>query len=553
MSLYQLQSTTSEISFPQITVEEANKASEGRTRIELLNPVAPEISLKELLLSIFNSSQMVLRDKTQTINEFANFHEQTFTIPDIVELLLAEAVSVGDIFDKICSIFKDNLETITINQIVLDNEIDKSKFNHEILVKLINNKHLRKSISAVVEMCQKGLIGKDKLLKLLLSQTLECVKEDKASVVSIPMSDDWFYPIILKEGNEKLKKVEINSGPCLFGVPNAVAVVKNKDGSESIVSLVHPKIEIEGEIIDLIFNLHPHVSEIENYERLAKSIKQVVQDPNNPISNYQININIPEVEYYFYDIFKAYQEDRCSKELFLKYIENVEIRSRKDIDDYRQVLSEVLGIEENDPGIQVSQGYDFLKSTISKAEKFDIKEILSRMKAEPGDTGEFLLNAILEVKESKGHLKFSDIPAISYVYALLRNCLNGSFSLGVEGIAEKRICETAIEIVKHKSFPEELRQKIMEAGLGGLYVTSRVAVIRDYGATINELYGFQPTETFKNQVLDSSDITYLENNGISHKLNSDNGSYNVDAPFSHLPEVIDEARQRLKKLYRSEK
>lgn len=196
---------------------------------------------------------------------------------------------------------------------------------------------------------------------------------------------------------------------------------------------------------------------------------------------------------------------------------------------------------------------EFIKNKISNNEKIDIKELIQKMKSKQESTGEYLLKAILEVVESKDDLEFSDIPSVSYVYALLRNTLTGDFSLGIEGINERRIGETAVSIVKDKNFPEDLKNKILKSGIGGLYVPSSVRPEEDYGLPSHQDYGFTPLKKYPNQELEQSDLDYLEKNGIRSSLNEETGAYEIKAPFSYLPETTDTLRQKLQELYRNKK
>jgi hypothetical protein len=218
-----------------------------------------------------------------------------------------------------------------------------------------------------------------------------------------------------------------------------------------------------------------------------------------------------------------------------------------------------LGLEISDERIKANQGYDFLgdfvKEKVAKNEKLNFDEILTLMKNKQEPTGEFLLAAILEVEQemllAKGKsLDFSDLVPISYIYALLRKCLQGSFSLGIEGINEKRIGESTLQKVKHKSFPKDLRDRILNSGVGGLYTPSRIRPDKDYGMQSHQEYEVTPLINYPTQKLAQADISFLERNAIKYSTDPENQT-EFEAPYCYNPEIMEELKEKLKNLYRS--
>lgn len=561
------------------------------------------ISLNNFLNKLLSVSS--LAKNSESVLKFFEKIESTAIKPDIIakylfldfEINKKSQYSLIQLLTKTAEILGLDIELEDMKKIGLKANFNPEKLKELIFSLLVSNKDLRKDIKTLSSLAKAGIIEEVSVLNLFSQEEVfGVIKESGSPAYSLPLGNNVFAYPALHTLPKTTGNIKINTGPCLFGIPDFQAVCKDENGKETWVSLVDPTERIEGEVVELLANPNGHFSEMESYERFAQMIKIIIKKQQENGNLPKITINIPNGEYNFYGLFEALSEGKCSKELYLKYTEIVEARSQKNIQDYKQVLREVLSPEFDEENLLVNQPYDFLvefvREKVENNEIPTIDQVLYEMQNTSKLTSEdqSLLIAIIETtrirKGESLNLDFRDVSTIAYVFALLRNALDGSFSLGVEGINERRIFSTAASVIKDPSFPKDLKEKIENSGLAGFYVVSSIRPTQGDPGSHKE-YDFLPTQThslslgeiddlegnqelseeilernqMQNQALqrlrnptkeylfDEESKEFLDRNNIPYSVK--NGEVLYEAPYSNTSGVIDELRQKLQELYRS--
>jgi hypothetical protein len=258
--------------FTETDFDTANNAPEARNFIQKENIFNPEINLNKFLAQILNSTTLSSANRKTLLGLFKNSTENLDISPkDSINLILTdfENNKISTLLLRLCELINAKIPDFNELKDFSKATFDRSKLTTEILQLVVTDKALRKNFSQLIILAQSGVINQNDVLEIFEKENLTIIKENQSEAISLPIGGSYFYPICAKENSNPLDKLNINTGPCLFGVTDAQAIVINNDKQKSIVTLVDSKVPIDGQIVDLVFNPNPHYSELESFERFA--------------------------------------------------------------------------------------------------------------------------------------------------------------------------------------------------------------------------------------------------------------------------------------------